>query len=116
MQQWVIDMHNKSQALKRREERMAQAVETVSTNVEQMMACGSRSTPLNPLTWILAVVFAALVISVAVRAPLWSQVFLTVVAGSLVVVFLAAYVYLLVKDPDALRSERFRLPITNEPL
>jgi hypothetical protein len=47
--------------------------------------------------------------SVIVHAPLWVTTLLSVFAGSLLLVFMFAYLYLMFNDRDALRSERFTL-------
>lgn len=69
----------------------------------------SRSSVITPLQWTLGIVLAMTSGVISVKAPEWIQE--TFIAASLVVllVLLAAYVYFAIKDPSALRSERYQL-------
>jgi hypothetical protein len=48
-------------------------------------------------------------VSISLKSPSFVTVFLAVVTGVILLVFLFAYIYLLVNDRDALRSEKFTL-------
>jgi phosphotransferase system glucose/maltose/N-acetylglucosamine-specific IIC component len=72
-------------------------------------ARGARSTALHALQWTLGIILASLVACITAKAPQWVFVFHAVVALLVIVTFLASYVYLLLKKPDALRSEHYLL-------
>ena len=77
--------------------------------LQQATAQGSRSTALNPLGWALAIILSALLGSAFDHPPIWLTPLLAVCAATVVVAYLVAYFFLLIKDRDALRSERFQL-------
>jgi hypothetical protein len=52
---------------------------------------------------------AALPASVFTGAPVWLTAAIAVCTGCVLLVFLGAYIYLLLKMPDALRSEQYML-------
>ena len=84
-------------------------IELMRSLFQQASAHGSRSTALNPIAWAFATVLSALIGSILVHGPSWVTAVLAVFAATLLVVFIFAYLYLMVKDRDALRSERFTL-------
>ena len=84
-------------------------IELIRSLLQQATAQGSRSTALNPLGWALAIILSALLGSAFDHPPIWLTPILAVCAGTIVVAYLFAYFFLLVKDRDALRSERFQL-------
>lgn len=77
--------------------------------LEQATAQGSRSTALKPLGWLLALLLSSTLGCFSLKAPIWASVLLGVLSTIAVIVYVGAYVFLLVKNPDALRSERFFL-------
>jgi threonine/homoserine/homoserine lactone efflux protein len=84
-------------------------VELIRSLLQQASAQGSRSTALNPLAWAFGLTLSGLIVSVSFKATDWIIVFLSVVSSLILAVFLFAYIYLLFRDRDALRSEKFRL-------
>jgi threonine/homoserine/homoserine lactone efflux protein len=84
-------------------------VELIRSLLQQASAQGSRSTALNPLAWAFGLTLSALAVSVSFKAPDWIIVFLSVVSSLILAVFLFAYIYLLFRDRDALRSETVTL-------
>ena len=70
---------------------------------------GSRSTALNPLLWMCALLFATLTGTAVKGGPEWLLILVSVLAVIGVIATLAAYFYFMVKLPDALRSEKFTL-------
>jgi hypothetical protein len=70
---------------------------------------GARSTALNTLLVALATLLAALLLAVQLKADMWVKEFLSVLISLDFGVFLFAYLFLLIKDRDALRSEPFAL-------
>jgi hypothetical protein len=84
-------------------------IELIRSFLQQASSQGSRSTALNPLGWALAIVLTALLGASVAHLPPWILSFLVVFASVLIAAYLVAYFFLLVKDRDALRSERFHL-------
>ena len=84
-------------------------IELIRSLFQQASAQGSRSTVLNPIAWAFATVLSAMIGTSIVHAPPWTTVTLAIFAGVILIVFIVAYLYFMVKDPDALRSEKFTL-------
>ncbi|HTT81238.1 MAG TPA: hypothetical protein VMF86_16320 [Stellaceae bacterium] len=83
------------------------AWEALTYLIKRGIARGSRSNVLASLIWILALMTAAFVGSIAASAPAAAQFLF---GGLMLVSFVFAmgwYSYFAIKDPDALRSERF---------
>lgn len=72
-------------------------------------AKGARSTALHALQWVIGMVLVAITLLLFAGAPEWLLITLIVVLGVFFTVFLGAYIYLLLQNPDALRSEQFTL-------
>jgi hypothetical protein len=70
---------------------------------------GSRSTVLTDLRWMLGILGAVLLGLVTYHAPPWLLISASVATGLCVFVFLAAYVYFCLANPEFLRSEKFAL-------
>lgn len=77
--------------------------------MQQASGQGARSTALHPIIISLGTFLSALLISVYVNADQWVRLILAslVLANSGVLMF--SYLFLLFRDRDALRSERFTL-------
>jgi len=84
-------------------------IDFIKDLLQQASAQGSRSTALNPLQWALAIVLSALLGATKVQAPAWVFRMLATSAVVILLAYLAAYFFLLVKDRDALRSEKYKL-------
>ena len=84
-------------------------VELIRSFLEHAEAKGSRSTALSPLGWLAVILVSGLLAAFTVHAPLWAQIGLAVAGGLCVMLYFGAYLYFMLKDPDALRSERFKL-------
>jgi hypothetical protein len=67
-----------------------------------------KSTPLRPAIIMTTVLVWALVVALIVRAPAWGSVFLAVLTGASFLTFLVGYIYLFVRDREALRTGRGR--------
>lgn len=70
-------------------------------------ASGSRSTILKPLTWLLSILLVSMITLLKMKLPNW---FSYIIAGMIIITFvvlLFAFVYCLLYDRDALRSEKF---------
>ena len=75
----------------------------------QASARGARSTALHALQWAIGLLLSAMALLVFGRAPEWLLVGIAIAICAVLTVFLAAFVYLLFHNPDALRSEHFSL-------
>ena len=80
------------------------------TRSESGLAERQRATPLKPAVWMTSVLVWATVVGLFLRVPTWSGVFLCCLTGVSFLFYLVSYIYLMVADPGALRSERYREP------
>ncbi len=80
--------------------------------LEEATIKAARSTVLQALQWFLGLTLGAIVLSVMAKAPAWLIVLLSVFASGGAVVFIGAFIYLLMHDRDALRSEKYLLTRT----
>jgi hypothetical protein len=78
---------------------------------QQASAEGSRSTALKPLGWLVGMLCAATLAFFSFSSPLPLGVGVTFVALTVLAVggYLVAYFYLMIKDRDSLRSERYSI-------
>jgi hypothetical protein len=74
-----------------------------------MNADGSRSSALASLSWSTLILVGGLFGAWKAGAPIWIQVVFVILIVANQFVFLRAYRFLLLKDRDALRSERYSL-------
>ena len=80
------------------------------TGSESGLGETQRSTPLKPAIWMTGVLVWATVVGLFLRVPTWGGVFLCCMTGISFLFYLVSYIYLMVTDPGALRSERYREP------
>lgn len=83
--------------------------ETIRAIISQASASGSRSTALQPLGWLSGILTSGLILAASFGAPVWVLVSFAVMLCSTVGIYLSGYVYYAIKNPDALRSEKFTL-------
>ena len=69
----------------------------------------SRSSVVNPLQWTLVILISGLLALVFAHAPEWLIRLFAYAIGLVVVLLVAAYLFFMIKNPDALRSEKFSL-------
>lgn len=72
----------------------------------------ARSSVINPLQWALVLLVFGLLAVLVVRGPAWLLVFFVVLICLIILLLSIAYVYFMIKNPDALRSETFSLAKT----
>ena len=72
-------------------------------------AKSAKSTALHSLQWMLGILLSAAPILLFSRAPTWILVCLFFAVAVVLLLFTFAYVSLLIKQPDMLRSEHFTL-------
>ncbi len=75
----------------------------------QATAYGTRSTVLNPLGWLIALLLPATIGSFYFKTPTWLGVILAILSFLSVILYFFSYIYFMFKDRDALRSEKFSL-------
>jgi len=69
----------------------------------------SRTSVLNPVQWIVVIlIFGAALLALA-HAPVWLMIGIGVCAFGGFVLFVFSYIFFMIKDPDALRSESYSL-------
>ncbi|MCG7964826.1 MAG: hypothetical protein N0E54_19150 [Candidatus Thiodiazotropha taylori] len=83
--------------------------ELIRALFSQSSATGGRSSALQPLGWLTTILIAGLVLIEMWEAPDWIIITLVVLLISTVVMYLLIYLYYAIKNPDALRSEKFTL-------
>lgn len=84
-------------------------IELIRSFLQQAHAQGSRSTALNPLGWLSAILVAAVATAFKEHAPTWAEIALVCLLALVSLCYLAAYAYFAMNDVDALRSERYTL-------
>lgn len=88
---------------------MAEFWQLVSVLREQINGALSRSDVLRPLTWLIGLFFLGEVGLVSAHADQWILLGVAIFFGLTVLLYLGAYLYCLITEPDALRSERYTL-------
>jgi hypothetical protein len=88
---------------------MAGSDEMLQFFLRQATTQGARSTALNPILIIEGTLLSALVVCANWGAPQWLIEALFVLVVIILFVFVGAYIFFMLKDPDALRSEKFTL-------
>ncbi len=83
--------------------------EIIRAFLSHASSTSSRSTALQPLSWLTGILISGLVIAPKWKAPNWVLILIAIMLGLTVALFLASYGYYALKKPDALRSERFTL-------
>lgn len=69
----------------------------------------SRSSVLNPLQWMLVILIFGIAVCLPFHSPNWLIILFAAMLVSVLVLFLAAYVYFAWTNSDALRSEQFSI-------
>jgi hypothetical protein len=72
-------------------------------------AKAARTTALHSLQWMVFILLSGLSSSVLLGAEGWVKIAIGVGIGAVLLVYLASHLYLLLKNPDALRSEQYSL-------
>jgi hypothetical protein len=84
-------------------------IELVRSFLEQASGRWSRSTALQPLGWLLGIVLSVLLFSLATNPPAYVIYILLTFAGIILLTYIGAYLYFMIRLPDALRSEKYTL-------
>jgi hypothetical protein len=81
----------------------------ITALLNQASAQGSRSTVLRPLGWLLVICVAGLLACIEMKAPFWVFVLFAAMTALCFVLYLSAYIFCLLRDRDALRSETYSI-------
>jgi hypothetical protein len=88
---------------------MTEFWQLISVLKQQMSEAVSRTDVLRPLTWIVGLFLLGIVGLVSVHADMWIIVGAGLLLILTVFIYLGSYLYCLLFDRDALRSERYSL-------
>lgn len=77
--------------------------------LSEATAKGAKSTALHSLQWMLGILLSALPMIIWAGGPNWLLIGIGCSALLILGLFMFAYVYFLLRHPDALRSEQFTL-------
>lgn len=95
--------------MRKGDEAMADFMQLVSMLREQMNATLSRSDVLKPLAWLIGILATATSVLVFAQAPQWLLIVAACILVASILLYEGAYVFCLLKDRDALRSEKYSL-------
>ena len=84
-------------------------MDSIKSLLQQATTQGSRSTALNPVLWIFGIIISAICTAIKLQFPLFIIATLCGMACVIFIFFIVVYSYFMVKNPDALRSEKFTL-------
>lgn len=85
------------------------AIEQILSLLQHTAGKASRSTALQPLAWLLVILGAILLGAFRYQSTRWIAIVLMSFLGLGVFVYLGSYIFLLLNNIDATRSERFTL-------
>jgi len=88
---------------------MAEFTYLFQSFIQKGTLSGSRSTVLQPFYWIIGILTTGIFAALQASAPDWVLQVIVLGLGLSIIAFLGAYFYCLVKDRDALRSERYNV-------
>ena len=70
---------------------------------------GEKSTILKPLTWLISILLASMILGNYFELPKWILIMFAIIVGIIIILFIVSYIYCLFNDRDALRSEKFSI-------
>ena len=109
MLQWKRRQSKAQHGTPSRTQRAEHMVQILRKFMEQQAGSGKRSTALQPIIYITSILLLGLIGSFQVNAPLWLSVSLFCMLVGSILLFGVAYIYFMLKNPDALRSEKFNI-------
>ena len=77
--------------------------------LQQSSATGTRSTALSDLRWFAGILLTTLLVALRENAPTWILVTLAAFMGVAGAIYLGVYIFFAIKNPDALRSEKYNV-------
>lgn len=84
-------------------------IEHIRALLQQSDMKGSKSTAMSALAWLIAVLVAALTACLKLSTPDWILRIIVALLTIAVLIYMGLYVFLAIKAPDALRSEKYSL-------
>lgn len=84
-------------------------IELIQSFLKQADVKSARSTVLNPLGWLNAILLGGLSSCLYFKSPGWLLILIAVFLSIGVIMYLSSYAYFALRFPDYLRSERFTL-------
>lgn len=76
---------------------------------ERSDTSGSKSTILKPLTWLISILIGGFIFLINFKAPNWTIILFSIVICIILILFIFVYIFCLIKDRDALRSEKYSI-------
>ncbi len=77
--------------------------------LQHSSAKGSKSTAMQPLAWIIGLLLTSSLGVFYIKAPEWIAKIFIALCVIMIILYIGAYLYFMLKNPDALRSESFTL-------
>lgn len=77
--------------------------------LQQISSEGKRSTAMQPLIWLLSILLFGTLSSFYFSLPIWVGKILIGLVVLIILVFVGVYIYLMLTNSDALRSEKYSL-------
>jgi hypothetical protein len=84
----------------------------IAAVLQQATAQGSKSTVLRPLGWLAGICVTALLGCIRFKAPDWIGIPVLCFLGLTILLYLTSYVYCLLTDKEALRTETYLIQKT----
>lgn len=84
-------------------------IEIIKTFLQEATARNTRSTVINPLAWLNAILLGGLGVCLSFSSPGWLLILMAIFLSIGIGAYILSYVYFALKSPDSLRSERFFL-------
>ena len=81
----------------------------ITSLLQHATAEGSRSTVLRPLSWLAGICVVGLLGCLEFKAPDWITDMFAVMIALAFLLFIGAYIYCLMNDREALRSEKYSI-------
>jgi hypothetical protein len=84
----------------------------MSNHFKGMLKTRQKNNIMTPLNWLVGIVETILtsgLIGTSILHQLWLQVFLSILMTSIIVFYCKVYIYFMLRDPDRLQTESYRL-------
>lgn len=88
---------------------MMPGIEFIRSILSSSSASGSKTNIMKPLNWLISILGALVIGGFIYGLPMWMDCILFVCLILVLLYYLFVYTYCLLKDKDALRSERFNV-------
>ena len=85
------------------------SLEMLKSFLEHYSAKGTKANVLKPVGWIISVLIFANIYVFYINLPIWVCILFTIFSSLAILLFIFSYIYCLLTDKDALRSESFTI-------